>query len=86
MMDKYFKVSNMLFFVNSNFIFLKKNKRAILAKMALDRSSESFSPQMNLCTNLVEVHKEMLRSQKKVRKSVLLKKFVSDLSVSFCVT
>ena len=27
MMDKYFRVSNMLFFVNSNFIFLKKKKR-----------------------------------------------------------
>ena len=26
MMDRYFKVSNMLFFVNSNFIFLKKKK------------------------------------------------------------
>ena len=27
MMDKYFKVSNMLFFVNSTFIFLKKKKK-----------------------------------------------------------
>ena len=27
MMDKYFNVSNMLFFVNSNFIFLKKKKK-----------------------------------------------------------
>ena len=26
MMDKYFKVSDMLFFVNSNFIFLKKKR------------------------------------------------------------
>ena len=27
MMDKYFNVSNMHFFVNSNFIFLKKKER-----------------------------------------------------------
>ena len=27
MMDKYFKVSNMLFFVNSNSIFLKKKEK-----------------------------------------------------------
>ena len=29
-MDKYFKVSNMLFFLNSNFIFLKKKDRCDL--------------------------------------------------------
>ena len=27
MMDKYFNVSNMLFFVNGNFTFLKKKKK-----------------------------------------------------------
>ena len=27
MMDKYFNVSNMIFFVHSNFIFLKKKER-----------------------------------------------------------
>ena len=27
MMDKYFNVSNMLFFINSNFSFLKKKKK-----------------------------------------------------------
>ena len=26
-MDKYFKVSNMPFFINNNFIFLKKKKK-----------------------------------------------------------
>ena len=31
MVDKYFKVSNMLFFVNSKFIFLNKKKDVILS-------------------------------------------------------
>ena len=38
----------------------KGDKRAM---MALDRSPKSFSPQMNLCTNLVDVHKEMLKTK-----------------------
>ena len=38
----------------------KANKRAM---MALDCSPESCSPQMNPCTNLVEVHKEMLKTK-----------------------
>ena len=39
---------------------MSQHKRAM---MALDRSPELFSPRMNLCTNLVEVQKEMLKTK-----------------------